>query len=270
MLEATHVIDGAVLEGACEETQRRIETALKSVGKLTSGLKAGQKAARVGDLNALHKALAELDSHLQVARTETLSAAKSWGLSDEQEVAYFADGRFTEELVSDANASGLQVSVEEGTIVCYPSLVKVDATKRCVLIDRKPYRSVRPSSLVAHLKAVQARPPRFKAAQFLESLYIAWDHARHLRASGRQPGTDVRVGDMYAALTIAPGSSKEYSKPEFGRDLYLLEQSGERVTRKGARVHFGRSTGTKSSTGMITVVGEDGRRVDYSSIGFEA
>ena len=42
------------------------------------------------------------------------------------------------------------------------------------------------------------------------------------------------------------------------------------MTRKGARVHFGRSTGTKSPSGMITVVGEDGRRVDYSSIGFEA
>ena len=258
----------AVLEGACEETQRRLETALKSMAKLTSGLKASHKAARVGDLNALHKALAELEGHLQVARTETVSAAQSWGLSEEEETAYFADGGFTDELVADAAASGLQVSVEDGTIVCYPSLVKVDANRRCVLIDRKPYRNVRPEALVAHLKAVQARPPRFRAAQFLESLYVAWDHARHLRAGGRQPGSDVRVGDIYAALTIAPGSAKEYSRPELGRDLYLLEQSGERVTRKGARVHFGRSTGTKS-TGVITVVGEDGRRVDYSSIGFE-
>jgi hypothetical protein len=263
------VNDGPVLESACEGTQRCIDTALKSVAKLTSGLKAGQKAARVGDLNALHKALGELEGHLQVARTETLSAAQSWSLSDEEETAYFADGAFTDELVAGAGASGLQVSVEEGTIVCYPSLVKVDPARRCVLIDRKPYRSVRPSSLVAHLKAVQARPPRFKAAQFLESLYSAWDHARFLRAGGRQPGTDVRVDHLYAALTIAPGSSKEYSKPEFGRDLYLLEQSGERLTRKGARIHFGRSTGTKSASGMITVVGEDGRRVDYSSVGFE-
>ena len=261
--------DGSVLENACEETQRRIDTAITSVAKLTSGLKAGQKAARVGDLSALHKALADLEGHLQVARAEALSAAKSWSLSEEDEVAYFADGGFTEEFVADASASGLQVSVEDGTIVCYPSLVKVDASRRCVMIDRKPYRMVRPTSLVAHLKAVQARPPRFKAAQFLESLYVAWEHARHLRAGGQLPGMDVRVAYVYAALTIAPGSAKEYSRPEFGRDLYLLEQSGERATRKGARIHFGRSTGTKSSSGMITVVGEDGRRVDYTSIGFE-
>lgn len=261
---------GPVLENACEETQRRIETAIKSVSKLTGGLKASQKAARIGDLGALHKALADLEGKLQVARAETLSAAQSWSLSEDEEVTYFADGGFTEELVANAGASGLRVAVEEGTIVCYPSLVKVDAAKRCVLIDRKPYRSVRPSSLVAHLKAVQARPPKFKAAQFLESLYVAWDHARHLRAAGRQPGTDVRVDYLHAALTIAPGSSKEYSKPEFGRDLYLLEQSGERVTRKGAHVYFGRSSGTKIASGVITVVGEDGRRVDYSSISFEA
>ena len=207
--------------------------------------------------------------HHHLASRPTGIGSKSWGLAEEDEVAYFADGSFTEEFVAAANVNGLQVSVEDGTIVCYPSLVKVDASRRCVMIDRKPYRMVRPTTLVAHLKAVQERPPRFKAAQFLESLYVAWDHARHLRASGQLPGMDVRVAYVYAALTIAPGAAKEYSRPEFGRDLYLLEQSEERVTRKGARVHFGRSTGTKSSSGTITVVGEDGRRVDYSSIGFE-
>jgi hypothetical protein len=263
------VADGAVLDTACDETQRRIESAMKSATKLIGGLKAGHKAAHVGDLAALHKALGDLEGQLQVVRVETLNAAQSWRLTEEEETAYFADGEFADELLADAQAAGLQMSVEDGTVVSYPSLVKVDAAKRCVVIDRKPYRGVRPSHLVAHLKAVQTKAPRFKPAQFLESLYVAWDHARHLRASGHQPATDVRVAHIYAALTIAPGSSKEYSKPEFGRDLYLLEQSGERLTRKGARLNFGRSTGTKSATGAITVVGEDGRRVEYTSIGFE-
>ena len=261
--------DTNTIESACAETQRRLETSLKSVGKLTSGLKAAQKAARVGDLSVLHKALGELEGHLQVVRTETVNAAKSWPLTEAEESALFSDGEYLLELVSSATKAGLQASLEDGTFVCYPSLVKVDAARRCVVIDRKPYRNVRPSALVAHLQAVQTRPPKFKAAQFLEALYVAWDHARHLRAAGRPPGTDVRVANVYAALTIAPGSSKEYSKPEFGRDLYLLEQSGERQTRKGAQIHFGRSTGTKALGGVITVVGEDGRRVDYSSIGFE-
>ena len=257
------------LDAACEETQRRLEIALKSVNRLASGLKAGQKAAKTGDLAALHRALAELNAHVRIVRTETENARDSWDFSEEEEVAYFADGNFTQELLADAEAAGLQMSLEDSTLVCYPSLVKVDAGKRCVIIDRKPYKSVRPASLVAHLKAVQSRPPRFRPAPFLDALYVAWDHARHLRASGQLPGMQVRVDHVYAALTIAPGASKEYSKPEFGRDLYLLEMSGELVTRKGARVNFGRSTGTKTS-GVITVVGDDGRRFDYSSIGFEA
>ena len=261
--------DGDTLERACEETQRSIETSLKSVAKLTSVLKAGHKAAQAGDLNTLHKALEELETHLQIVRAETMNAAKSWTLSEADEVSLFAEGGYVREFMTAAERAGLQASEQDGAIVCYPSLVKVDSARRCVFIDRKPYRNVRPSSLVAHLKAVQARPPKFKAAQFLESLYIAWDYARYLRAVGRPPATDVRVAHIYAALTIAPGSSKEYSKPEFGRDLYLLEQSGERVTKKGARVHFGRSTGTKTVGGAITVVAEDGRRVDYSSISFE-
>lgn len=242
---------------------------MKSAAKLISGLKAGHKAALVGDLAALHKALAELEGQLQVVRTETLNAAKSWPLTEEEEVAYFAEGGFADELMAEAQAAGLQASLEDGTIVSYPSPVSVEAAKRCVAIDRKPYRLVRPSHLVAHLKVVQARPLGFKPAQFLEALYVAWDHARHLRASGHQPATDVRVANVYAALTIAPRSRKDYPKPAFGRDLYMLEQSGERLTRKGARLHFGRSTGTKSTSGAITIVGEDGRRVEYTSIGFE-
>ena len=70
--------DGESLENACEEAQRRIETSMKSVAKLTSGLKAGQKAARAGDLNALHKALGELEDHLQVVKTETMAARVVW------------------------------------------------------------------------------------------------------------------------------------------------------------------------------------------------
>jgi hypothetical protein len=263
------VTDEELLERACDEAQRRIETSINSVKNLAKGLNAGHKAAQVGDLNALHKALGELETHLQIVRAETMNAAKSWTLSEADEIRLFAEGGYVREFMIAAERAGLQASEEDGAIVCYPSLVKVDPARRSVLIDRKPYRNVRPSTLVAHLKSVQARPPRFRAAQFLESLFVAWDHARHLHAAGRLPGTDVRVAHIYAALTIAPGSSKEYSKPEFGRDLYLLEQSGERVTKKGARLHFGRSTGTKTTGGAITVVGEDGRRVDYSSISFD-
>jgi hypothetical protein len=259
------------IERHCEETQRSLETALKSTQRLASGLKRAQKAASQGDLSALHKSLAEVQATLTVARTEVGNATASWHPSETDEAVFFSDGGFQSELMAAAEAIGLQMSAEDGLLVSYPSLIKLDANRRCVIIDRKPWRAVRPSVLAAHLQAVQSRPPKFKPAQFLESLYDAWEYARarHLLVHGRAPIDVVHVRDIYAALTIAPGSAREYSKPEFGRDLYLLESRVDvRQTRKGARVRFARSTGTKSA-GFITVVREDGRRVDYSGVGFE-
>lgn len=258
------------IERHCEETQRGLETALKSTQRLVSGLKRAQKAATQGDLVGLHKSLAEVQDTLTVARTDVGNATVSWHSSDTDEALYFAEGGYQSELLAAAQAEGLQMSAEDGLLVSYPSLIKIDANRRCVLIDRKPWKAIRPSVLTAHLRAVQSRPPRFKPAQFLESLYSAWEYARarQLLVHGRKPIDVVHVRDIYAALTIAPGSAREYSKPEFGRDLYLLESSNIRQTRKGARVRFARSTGTKSA-GFITVVAEDGRRVDYSGVGFE-
>jgi hypothetical protein len=258
------------IERQCEEAQRGLETALKSTQRMVSGLKQALKAASQGDLTALHKSLTDVQDTLTIARTDVGNATASWHSSDTDEALFFAEGGYQSELVAAARAIGLEISAEDGLLVSYPSLIKVDANRRCVLIDRKPWRAVRPSVLAAHLRAVQSRPPKFKPAQFLESLYTAWEYARarQLLVHGRKPIDVVHVRDIYAALTIAPGSAREYSKPEFGRDLYLLESSGVKQARGGARVRFARSTGTKSA-GFITVVAEDGRRVDYSGVGFE-
>jgi len=124
------------------------------------------------------------------------------------------------------------------------------------------------SVLTALLQELRTRPAKFKSGPFLESVYRAWDYARHLNAGPKGPPLNVRVDQIYSVLTVAPGSAKEYSKQEFGRDLYSLEKSGDRLTKRGARIHFSRSTGTKAGRGVITVVGEDGRRIQYSSISF--
>jgi hypothetical protein len=152
-------------------------------------------------------------------------------------------------------------------LLCYPVIVRVDPGKRAVTIDRKPYREVRPSVLVAHLAALQAKPATARPEPFLEALHTAWEYARHRGAAGRTPATDVRVNDLWAVLTVAPGSKKEYTKQAFGRDLYMLESSGVRETKSGMRVHFSRSTGTKEA-GAIVISGQGGDRIIYSSVGF--
>ena len=256
------------LENALADVEQRVAQASKSTKRLVSSLGAAAKSSAHGDLTALRRSLRDAMDNLKVAQVDIGNAIAAWSLDEESEQDYFRSGRFTLELKEAAAAAHLEIQEDEGQLMCYPSMLRIDPTRRAVLIDKKPFRSVRPTVLVSHLRDVQNRPPRFKAAAFLEALYIAWDYARHLNAGAHGLPKGVRVDRVYAALTIAPGSAKEYTKQEFGRDLYLLESSDVRITKKGARIHFSRATGTKTASGIVSVVGEDGRQVLYSSIEF--
>lgn len=256
------------LETTLADVEQRISQASKSTKRLSSALAAASKSSVHGDLGVLRRALKDALEALRVAQVDVGNAAASWDFDEESEQDYFRRGAFVDELKAAAASARLDLQEEEGQLMCYPSTLRVDPSRRIVLVDKKPYKFVRPAVLVSHLLEAQKRPPKFKASAFLESLYIAWDYARHLDGGKHGLANGVRVDRVYAALTVAPGSAKEYTKQEFGRDLYLLEVSDVRTTKKGARVHFSRATGTKTAAGVVSVVGEDGRQVLYSSIEF--
>lgn len=257
------------LEAALADIQQRITTATNSTKHLASALATAQKSSANGDLPKLRRALKDAADALKVTQVDIGNTTSAWNFDEETEQEYFRSGRFITELKAEAELVHLNLQEDEGQLMCYPSIVKIDVGRRQVFIDKKPYKFIRPKVLVAYLRDVQRQPPRFKPAAFIESLYTAWDYARHYNSGFHELSRGVRVDKMYAALTIAPGSSKEYTKQEFGRDLYLLEASGVRTTRKGAKIFFSRSTGTKEATGVISVVDDQGRKVLYSSIEFE-
>ncbi|MSS71385.1 MAG: hypothetical protein EXS64_07835 [Candidatus Latescibacteria bacterium] len=256
------------LEDALVDIEQRTKNATRSIKRVASALAAAQKAGTHGDLPGLRRALKEATDTLKVAQVDIDNMSSAWRWDDEMEQDYLRGGRFIGELKREAAAARLNLQEDEGQLMCYPSILKIDAARRVMLIDKRPYKFLRPTVLVAHLREVQKRPPRFKAAAFIESLYTAWDYARHFKSGSHGLSSGVGVDKVYAVLTIAPGSSKEYTKQEFGRDLYLLEASDVRATRKGSRVSFHRATGTKATSGVISVVGEDDRKVIYSSIAF--
>ncbi len=255
------------LEEALAEMERRTDVAAASAKRYLSAVLGAKKASAHGDLAGMKKALGDAREALQLARTEFGNAASAWPFDDAGESDYFDSGAFGRELVAAGESIGLTIAEDEGQFMCYPSVVRLDPTRRLVTIDKKPYRFIRPSVLAAHLRAQQTRTVRFKPGPFLEALLTAWSYARHADAEGRGPAVDVSVDRVYAVLTVAPGSKKEYSRQEFGRDLFLLASSGETRTKSGAEVHFSRSTGAKTGRG-ITIVKENGDRVVYSSISF--
>lgn len=256
------------LESALDQVEKRAVSAEAATKKLLNTVVAAKKAAQVGDLNGLRRQLDDVVKISDGVQLEVESLAAGWPLDLASEQALFEDGSYVRELLQEAEGQGLAVLEEDEQLLCYPSLIRLDSAKRAVLIDRKPYRYVRPRVLVAHLKAQQERQTKFKPGPFLESLFSAWEYARKATARGKTPPSDVSIDQVYAVFTVMPGSAREYSKQEFARDLYLLEESGERTTKKGATLHFSRSTGARQARGAATVVDRQGRRIVYSSISF--
>lgn len=258
--------DHVTLEAALAEMESRTSVAAVSAKKYANALARAKKCSAHGDIVGMKKALADAREALRVVQVEFTNAASCWPFSEEEEIAYFESGRFADELNAAATSIELNMANEDGQLMCYPSLIKVDAGRRAVTIDKKLHRYVRPTVLAAYLQAQQKRGAKFRPAPFVEALYAAWDYARHLNSKG-DPARDVPVDKIYAVLTLAPGAGREYSRQEFGRDLFLLESSGAQHTRKGAKPHFSRGAGAKFGRG-ITIVREDGTPVIYSSIRF--
>jgi hypothetical protein len=79
----------------------------------------------------------------------------------------------------------------------------------------------------------------------------------------------VRLLDVYNVLTLLPGQAREYTKPEFARDLYLLDQAGlTTVSGTGRRLRWAASTGTKQA-GVLTTVARSGQQQRYWGIAFD-
>lgn len=256
------------IELALEQLERRAVSAEAATKRLLKTVVATKKAAQVGDLSTVHRQLDDVAKISDGVLLEIEGLVASWPLDSAAEQELFEDGSYVRELLEEADGQGLAIIEEDEQLLCYPSLLRLDPARLMILIDRKPFRHARPRVLVAHLKAQQERQTKFKPGPFLESLFSAWSYARKATARGKTPPSDVSIDQVYAVFTVMPGSSREYSKQEFARDLYLLEESGERTTKKGATLHFSRSTGARQARGAATVVDRQGRKIVYSSISF--
>ena len=180
--------------------------------------------------------------------------------------AHLGSGGYTAEVLALAAEQGLAAFEADGRILSYPAIVQISPSDATVLIDRQRERRIRPSVLVKTLKALQARPPRFKADAFLESLATAYDVV--VRRSGARLGATVKLAELYAVLTMLPDSSREYTKAEFARDLYLLDQSGAAgdTGRTGPPAAGQRAD---PGAGVFVTVARSGQEKVYAGICFE-
>ena len=252
-----------MLETALATTERAAEAALKAAAMVTRELRSALTDARTGQIRGLRKSLAAAQSATEALAEQARALEAGFDL-DEQE--YLASGAYTKELLSAAEAKGVKMFEEEDRLLCYPSLLRLLPGDAVVEIDKVRERRIRPSVLVDQLAKTQARAPRFKAEGFLDSLRAGYELVA--MSEGKKADGVVRLVDIWSVLTMLPGQRGQYSKQEFARDLYLLDQSGVTSTSRSPReLRWSASTGTKGA-GVLVTVAKSGQRQYYWGVSF--
>ncbi|HVA60408.1 MAG TPA: hypothetical protein VNG13_07705 [Mycobacteriales bacterium] len=252
------------LEGALGAAQARAEATLKVANGVTRELRKARTAAAAGQVRELRRALevaAGLATELAAAAGEGRAAF------DFDETAYLASGEYSKELLSVAAERRIAMFEEDERLLCYPSLVRVVPSDSAIEIDRRRERRLRPSVVVELLAVLQQRPPKFRADQFLESLASGYELA--VARTGKKPDAVVRLTDVWAVLTLLPGQARDYTRPEFARDLYLLDQTGTLTTKGGRTLRWHASSGTRNA-GVLTTVAQTGQQQRYWGVSFTA
>ena len=251
------------MEAALAAAEAAVEAAQREAAVAVRELKKARAAAAVGQVRDLRRALGAATDAAQSLSAAAQQAQDVWSFD---ETDHLASGAYARELLDAAADAGLAMVEDDDRLLCYPSLVRVLPGDAALDIDRRRERRLRPSVVVAALGAAQARPPKGKPAALLESLQSAYEL---LAAREQRADPVLRLDALWQALTMLPGSGRDYSKPEFARDLYLLDQSGIVTTKSGRTLRFHASSGTRGA-GVLTTVAQTGQQQRYWGVSFSA
>lgn len=261
MEEAT----GLSLEKALGKVEEDVISTIKSNVAVNSALKKLLSAARQGKLKDLVTASDLVEKSESVLRQQISALKAKWDFNEQE---YLANGSYSKELLNVAQDKGLSLYERDDRLYCYPTFIRVLPNDRAVMIGKVIERRIRPSFLISRLKELQKRPARFNAGAFIESLYVAYIKVVRLKTKGL-PETEraIPLLDIYELFTMLPGQSRDYSKQEFARDIYLLDSSDVAATRSGAKIRFAASTGTKAGR-VISIIDERGAERKYYAVSF--
>jgi hypothetical protein len=219
-----------------------------------------QKAVQEGNFRDMEK----LRSAAQASGTVARDAAESCLPVDFNAAGYLApDGAFITELKEAAERAGVTLFEREGIVFAYPVLVRPEPEANAVRIDKTLVLSLRPPVLANLLKRLQAKEPKARPERFIETLFSAYEL---LRGSTY---IDVPLTAIYGALTLLPGSEKDYTMLDFTRDLYFLDISGIVETKKGFTMSLPASTATRDKkVKPLPFVDRQGREKLYMTVKF--
>ena len=149
----------------------------------------------------------------------------------------------------------------DGRVTAYPVALRLDSRAQGVRVGRKLERRIRPSFLAAQLKALQQRPERFNARQFLDRLFVLYESKARAedpewRPTRPGPGPLVALAELHDQLTVLPAAAADYPQEEFVTDLLRLDRQPDATSGQGHRFELGGSTGRKGAK-RLTLKGRD-------------
>lgn len=253
------------LEKALKRTEGDVESTLKAASAVLGLLKRLRAATNCGDLKEIKKGVDFIEQAINALKQQFVNTKEGWDLDEE---SYLREG-FVKELLQTGSEAGLPIFEQDDKLFCYPVLLKVVPQERAVLIDKVRERKIRPSVLINLLKKIQTKPVRFKPDIFLEALFEAYSKVVGFRGGNEIiSGQVVPLIELYSLFTLLPGQARDYTKQEYVRDIYLLDQSGVTKTKGEYYVSFPASTATKSSSKTIIIVTRQGQEKKYYGISF--
>jgi hypothetical protein len=248
-------------EEAFDQAEKAAQAAARAAGRLAAAARALARAAAEGDIGRLRRAGDRLNEEADTTRQEAVNACTAWRFNPEAEERYLLE-EYAEELLRTADANGLKMQRHDDAIMVYPLIIRVLPGQRVITLNRNKVSALRPSKLVARLKAIQNRKLRGNPQVFLEALFSAYK----LIAEGERAGVAVALTEIFRILTLLPGA--DYSKEEFARDLLNLDRTGTTTTRSGARVAFPASTGTRDARNTFVCVAPEGEMIPFFAVKF--
>lgn len=258
------------LEQACSDTKYAADEAKNSAVKVVSQARALAKVAQTGNIAAIKRTKKKLRDSL-IDLEQKISTVDQWPFSEEEELDLFTH-QLVDEIKAIAEDKNLKIYEVDGVLISYPSMVRILPAEKAVQVNRKKISTVRPSHLVELLLANQNKKSGFKSTQFIESLYSVYSAIVEQGFNELIPAESGRVvllAKIYKLMTALPGTSRQYDRSDFARDLYRLDSDGPHETRKGKRVSFPSSTGARRrSSDLFSFIGPSGKTVDYYGIRF--
>lgn len=250
------------LEEALLTVERDADAALRSLGAALKAAKRAKTAVVVGQIRDIQQAM---DAAVELAgqAADAVEVLRDGWQFDVP--GWFASGGYVKELLASAAEAGVQAFESDDRILSYPAIVQVSVADVTVIVDKKKDRRIRPSVVVRHLATLQQQPPKFKPEAFIESLVAAYDLV--VAAKGLRSGAAAKLLDVHRVLTLLPGAARDYTRQEFARDLYLLDQSGVIDTKDSRRMSLPASALTRS-TGTLTTVTRAGQTKIYAGVAF--